>query len=125
MTIQTTKYARKPFFVDVITVTDENMEAAAEWCQGTVCTNGDGVKYVKVRVHRPLTEKQTQAFAGARILYAGTGYKVYTPKAFEKSFEPANETDMLKRPEFGDATDADIPTPREPSAEEEIEQLLG
>lgn len=88
--IELRKYARKPFFVDAVRVTSENMERVAEWCQGDVNTINTGQsdeRYIKVRVHRPLTDRQTQAFVGDWVLYAGTGFKVYTPKAFDKSFE--------------------------------------
>lgn len=92
--IETNKFARKPFHVDAVQVTAENMDEVASWCQGTVTRTdlspvGD---FIKVRVHRPLTERQTKAFVGDWVLYAGTGFKVYTDKAFEKSFEPATET---------------------------------
>ena len=99
MSIQTKKFARKPFYVDAVQVTLDNMEEVASWCRGDVrkAENSEGdktlVPYIKVRVHRPLTERQTQAFAGDWILYAGTGYKVYTQKAFEKSFEVAQSDD--------------------------------
>lgn len=101
MTIETNKYARRPFYVDAVQVTEENMEEVAKWCQGDVATDpkaltapeasGDDHPYVKVRVHRPLTERQTKAFVGDWVLYAGTGFKVYTPKAFEKSFERVSD----------------------------------
>lgn len=89
--IETTKFARKPFYVDGVQVTEENMEAVAEWCMGTVCTNDDGTKFIKVRVHRPMNERQTKAFVEDHVLYAGTGFKVYPPRAFEKSFEEVVE----------------------------------
>ena len=102
--IETNKFARRPFYVDAVQVTAENIDAVAAWCQGDVRTfqtesNSEGVtrsqQYVKVRVYRPLNDRQTQAFIGDWILYAGTGFKVYTPKAFEKSFElVSNETVM-------------------------------
>jgi hypothetical protein len=87
------KFARKPFYIDAVQVTDKNMKLVAEWCQGEVRVtkrgNKDGIdeEYVKVRVHRPLNERQTQAFIGDWVLYAGSGYKVYTNKAFANSFE--------------------------------------
>lgn len=92
MEIQPAKYARKTFYVDAVPVTEENMEDVAKWCDGTIETSSaaggaTGERYIKVRVHRPLTERQSKAFVGDWVLYAGTGYKVYTPVAFSKSFE--------------------------------------
>lgn len=87
--IQTTKYIRKPLIVDVIQVTDENFEAVADWCQGEIKPQGDGDhgRYIFVRVHSPRNPRQTKAYVGDWILYTERGYKVYTTKAFEASFE--------------------------------------
>lgn len=96
MSLEILKYVRKSFPVDVVRVTEDNIELAAEWCGGDVRMitqkkGGPEEKYVKVRVYRPSDDRQTMAFVGDRILYAGTGYKVYTPSAFDKSFELASE----------------------------------
>jgi hypothetical protein len=92
--MQTEKYVRKPFYIDAVQVTEENIAEVATWCDGELLTSsgGEGAKdaYVKVRVHRPLNERQTKAFVGDWVLFAGTGYKVYTKKAFEASFEKHN-----------------------------------
>ena len=90
--IKTEQYQRKSFEVDAIQVTEENLEEVAKWCQGDVRTEksrrGDEEKrYVKVRVHVPLNPRQTKAFVGDWVLYAGAGYKVYTDNAFQNSFE--------------------------------------
>ena len=82
----TAKYARMPFYVDAVRVTEENIDSVVKWCQGEKREDTEGL-YIKVRVHRPLTDRQTRAYLGDWVLYAGTGYKVYTDKAFEKSFE--------------------------------------
>lgn len=98
--ITTEKYTRKSFDVDAIQVTEDNIDAVAKWCMGEVRTfktdpNDEGVsreqKYIKVRVFQAIKERQTKAFVGDWVLYAGTGYKVYTPGAFAKCFEPAAE----------------------------------
>lgn len=84
------KARRKTFEVDVVEVTDDNIKEVAKWCGGDVRTYvKDGIEsqYVKVRVYRPMNERQTMAFVGDRVLYAGTGYKVYLPNAFEACFD--------------------------------------
>lgn len=96
--IETAKYARKPFQVDAVQVTAENINEVAEWCQGEVLTSQPQERdtaepYIKVRVHRALNERQTKAFVGDWVLYAGLGYKVYTDKAFGKSFKPLEGTE--------------------------------
>jgi hypothetical protein len=89
--IQTANYARKPFHVEGVQVTEANLEDVADWCGGEIRTQhtmSEGDKrYIKVRVHHPISDRQTKAYAGDWVLYSGNGYKVYTNSAFEKSFE--------------------------------------
>lgn len=93
--LSVSKFIRKPFYVEAVQVTAENIEDIAKWCMGEVRVSSSvsgsspstEEKYIKVRVYRPLNERQTKAFIGDWILYAGTGFKVYTDKAFDKSFE--------------------------------------
>lgn len=90
------KYTRKTFVVEAIQVTEENIEAVAQWCQGTVLEKPAKGKspirpYIKVRVHHPLSERQTEAYVGDWVLYAGSGYKVYTAKAFPACFDAMDE----------------------------------
>lgn len=90
------KYMRKPFLVDAVQVTIENLEEVAKWCDGVIreASPRPGQprqKYVKVRVLRPLNEKQTMAFPGDFVLHAGAGFKIYTAKAFMQTFDPAED----------------------------------
>lgn len=91
------RFVRKPFYVDAVQVTQENMEQVAEWCNGDIRQQKNkksnfAPKYIKVRVARPMTERQTKAYVGDWVLYAGTGYKVYTDKAFKQCFDKAPKT---------------------------------
>lgn len=94
--METTKYRRKPLYVDVVQVTNENMVDVARWADGEVREDseqpGGPIKYVYIRVHHALNERQTKAYVGDWVLYGGTGYKVYTNKAFLSSFEVVKET---------------------------------
>jgi len=85
--ISIVKAVRRPFEVDCVQVTSENMEEVAEWCMGNLNITDKADKFIKVRVHSPLTERQTKAFAGDWVLYANKGFKVYTEKAFNNAFE--------------------------------------
>lgn len=100
--IEIYKYARKPFVVEAIQVTADNMAEVAHWCGGEVRTVKEsgvasvaGTKYVAVRVKRPLTARQTKAFVGDWVLASGHSFKVYTPGAFEKSFAIMPTTEPL------------------------------
>lgn len=90
--LETKSYLRKPFEVTAVRVTGDNIYEVAKWCNGDVHTQSeDGAKYIRVRVTNAINEKQTMAFVGDWVLYAYTGYKVYTDKAFAKSFDPKTE----------------------------------
>lgn len=92
--IESTTYVRKPFEVEAVQVTEENIDEVREWCQGT--TMEDSRPYIKVRVARALNERQTKAYPGDWVLYAGTGFKVYTDKAFHRTFEKAVGGEQLE-----------------------------
>lgn len=89
------RYARKPFLVDAVLVTAGNIAEVARWCKGEVLIDDSNTrrKYIKVQVVRPLNERQTMAFVGDWVLYAGTGFKVYSSKAFAQVFDPVDEGD--------------------------------
>jgi hypothetical protein len=91
VTIVTTRYQRKPIFVDVIQVTEKNFDEVAKWCQGQIM-NGSS-RYIRVRVHNPMRPRQTKAFVNDWILYSEHyGYKVYTDGAFRNAFEEVKDT---------------------------------
>lgn len=95
MTIQSQQYLHTPppLYVDAVRVTAENLAEVAEWCDGKVEETNDEFrgettprKFVKVGVIRPQNYRQTQAFPGDWVLKTGSGLKVYTNKAFLRSF---------------------------------------
>lgn len=110
--LKTHKFARKPFYVDAVRVSEANMEEVAKWCEGTIETSTEketeGQKFISVKVYRPLNERQSQAFIGDWVLFAGSGFKVYTPKAFDKSFEKVRTLTKAQADEAG------IKVPHEP-----------
>lgn len=83
--LETTEYERKPLKVAVVQVTSENIEEVARWTRGKLKTDAGG-KYIEVKVHRPIDDRQTKAYAGDFVLKAPTGFKVYMQAAFAKSF---------------------------------------
>lgn len=120
--VETTKYVRKPMFVDAVQVTQENFTQLADWCQGTVRQNDTNLPvswqtgqaidpetmHIHVRVHQPKNPKQTEARVGDWLLYMDRGYKVYTDKAFRNNFLPAAE-EMIASPDqftFDDVQEA-------------------
>lgn len=121
--MQTEKFTRKPFPIDAVQVTNENMAAVAKWCQGEVLTTDPkiaeqlghpeegGKPYISVKVRNPMNDRQTQAFDRDWVVYAGKGYMVYTNKAFRRSFEPVFKTPVPTAPNqpvpLVDVTDED------------------
>lgn len=110
--MKATKFARKPFVVEAVQVTEENIFEVAEWASGEVRetkpknnSTTPGASYIKVRVLMPRNERQTMAFVGDWVLYASTGFKVYTNKAFRGTFDPVeNDYDKI----YTDPKDAEL-----------------
>ena len=120
-------YERLPFTIQAVEVTAENMKAVAKWCGGQIRTSGKrGIqKYIKVEVKRALNDRQTMAYIGDFVLKAGSGFKVYTPKAFSESFRKKiegmvevaermvareQEEDAAEEEQFDSTTEDSLPT---------------
>jgi len=93
------KAQRVPFEVWFTPVTEENMTLVAQWCNGRILTGPDPltnqpVKYIKVWVQRTLNKRQSMAYVGDRVLYTKTGFKVYTPEAFDRDFELVEDKEV-------------------------------
>lgn len=106
--VTTKKFQRKPFEVEAVEVTTENIEEVAKWCRGQLRKSaGPGGRnprrYIKVNVKRPLDDRQTMAYPGDWVVMAidqnVKGFKVYTPKAFTQTFDELVEhmLDTLQR----------------------------
>lgn len=99
MTLEIKKFTQKPFCIEAVQVTTENMADLASWCEGRVISHEerDGLlgmdDYIKVVVFRPAHIRHTQAFRGDWVLRSAVGYKVYTTKALEKAFVEVPESD--------------------------------
>lgn len=98
MMIDPQNYARKPFKVEAIRATEENLQEIATWCGGTVETLTRGTterKYVKVPVIRAWSENQTRLFVGNWVLKSDRGWRVFTDTAFHRVFEPVDGSAYL------------------------------
>lgn len=100
------KYLKRPFEVQAVQVSADNIYEVAKWCQGDLDSIRNE-KYIKVRVLHAANERQTQAYIGDWVLYAGTSYRVYTDKAFGKGFLPVEEPEEQKQltPTYTEAED--------------------
>lgn len=95
MTLDLKNFVRKPFSVEAVEVTAENILEVATWCAGEMrSSDGDRGRaiqhYIKVNVKKPLNARQTMAYVGDYVVVATDqnirGFKVYTPRAFRSSY---------------------------------------
>lgn len=109
------EFERLPFTIKAVEVTAENIKQVARWCGGEIKSEGrrGNKKFILVDVKRALNDRQKQAYVGDWVLRAGSGYKVYTPKAFHESFRKKVEhmvevtSNMIKREEAEDKEEDD------------------
>jgi hypothetical protein len=97
MTLDIQDFERLPFPIKAVQVTEENMAEVAEWCSGDIRhtqpkPGRPSAPYIKVRVHSPLTDRQSKAFAGDWVSVRGEDFKVYTAKAFENNYGKSTST---------------------------------
>lgn len=108
------KFVRRPFYVDAVRVNEHNIEDAAEWCGGAIVRDDNGkFVHIKVDTFRPSNERQTRARLGHWILKTPDGFKVYTTKAFDFTFEKVRTLTKEQ------ADKAGVKAPIEPSPSEE------
>lgn len=122
--MKTQKFQRKPFIVDCVQVTEENMEEVAKWCKGTITTTDSKIAeqlkrpvrtWIQVETQQPMSDRQKQAFVGDWLLYANNGFKIYTPKAFERTFEevaPSDSKTEAANAIVKDARTSVVPSPK-------------
>lgn len=84
--IEPRTYVNKPFEIEAVQVTEENISEVADWCKGHVIVGNKEI-HIKVQVRLPRNERQTQARYGDWVLVTGRGPKVYTDVAFHKSYD--------------------------------------
>lgn len=85
--MQPEKYVRKPFEIEAVQVTTENMTEVEAWCKGEIIAADDSAPFIKVKVFKPMGERQTQAYAGDWVLFFNGGFKVYLDSSFTRSFD--------------------------------------
>jgi hypothetical protein len=100
--MEPSKYQRKPFRVQAIQVTDENLSDLAEWCGGWVRLEEDGFdafkSYVDVPIAKPAGRYRLQrvrAYVGDWLvrLTEDNVFKIYKTRSFLEIFEevPSDE----------------------------------
>lgn len=95
MQLQLIEYRRKPYYVDAVQITLENILLVAAWTKGEIQQDKNRAQFIKVKVHNPRTDRQTRAYIGDWVLNSVTGFKVYTTKPFLASFEPVRDEEPV------------------------------
>ena len=89
--IKIIRVVRKEVFAGAVHVTDANLKAVADWCNGEIRIDPDTKKrYIKVRVQHPLNARQTKAYSGDWVLQRDNGFKTYPDDAFKNNFVLVN-----------------------------------
>ena len=100
--MQIEKYDRKPFSVEAVEVTFENIYEVAEWCKGTVIKQP--AKMLGVKTEVPAIRLAGQGDDRGKSFIASLGCyvvnlkghcRVYKPQQFKATFEPAVEVEHL------------------------------
>lgn len=76
------QYIRRPFVVEAVEITEENMEEVAKLV-GEVRTK-DNVTFIQL--DRRLVPNVTRAFVGWYMTRLGDNYRCYAPKIFNEQF---------------------------------------
>jgi hypothetical protein len=103
--LETKRYSRRPFFIDAIRVTEENISEVVKWCGGTIVKEVRGertIRWIQVEVNGAQSERQKKALIGDWILKNRKSFKCYTNKAFEECFElpSGNQVPIQNHPEL-------------------------
>lgn len=113
MGVITTKYVKKPLFVEAVRITRKNFNDVAKWCEGHIQTERPDAsqnaskKYIKIQTHNPINNRQTKAFVGDWLLKTNRGFKIYTHNSFTESFDEVDRRVESQVQDFEEEDDLD------------------
>jgi len=128
MSITTITHVRKPLYVEAVQVTEENFAELALWCQGKITeppSEKPHERHIHLQVANPMNPRQAQARVGDWILTSDQGYKVYTPKAFAKTFDVAKVKVEVESGLFAStvASPQNLKSPEQETSDREAERI--
>ena len=88
-----TTFVRRPFEVEAVLITDENIAEIAEMIGALKTNDKDGSLYIAL--DRRLVPNMTRAYVGWWMTQLGDNYRCYSAKAFKEQFMPASEVGAL------------------------------
>lgn len=83
MALEYNTFVRKPFVVEAVEVTEENIEGIAEKV-GQVETKADGTKYIAV--DRRIVPNIYRVYPGFFMTKLGDNYRCYSKRIFDEQF---------------------------------------
>lgn len=83
MELKFDSFTRKPFTVDAIKVTDENMKEIAKLL-GQVKKEPNGTRYI--HVYKNKTRNVTKIYVGYWVTKMGNNFRAYSERVFNKEF---------------------------------------
>lgn len=96
--METRQYTRKPFPVNAVQVTLQNIEQVAEWCRGTVelvstrmLGTSTDLPVIKIQGQGDNRGKLFTASLGCFVVEQKGSFRVYKPAQFEASFDTVPE----------------------------------
>lgn len=85
--MNTTTYQRKPFFIEAVEITNENIDEIGELIGRVMVRAEDGVKFIQV--DNVLIPGIGRAYAGFWLTIMDNRYRCYSGRIFNAQFEPA------------------------------------
>lgn len=81
-------YVRRPFEVQAIQVTAQNMAAVARWCGGKIAKTRTEVNFIDVPTVKEKHPSHGRAFVGSWVVTGREGtFSTYSDKTFQRTFE--------------------------------------
>ena len=87
--MEMTKFTRKPFIVDAVEITDDNIEEVAKDV-GDIRHKDDGTPYILV--DRRLVPNVTRVYTGFWMTKMGDNVRCYSKKVFKEQFVQNDES---------------------------------
>lgn len=85
--LETTTYQRKPFFIEAVEITNENIDEIGALIGRVMIRSDDGVKYIQV--DNVVIPGIGRAYVGFWLTIMDSRYRCYSGRIFNAQFEPA------------------------------------
>lgn len=92
-------FVRKPFTVEAVEVTEDNIDDIAKMC-GTIETNEDGQKFIKT--NKEIVKTVTRVYIGFWMTKNGSSIRFYSRRIFNQQFIPSTP-DIVESVKFIEA----------------------